>query len=271
MLLDGKVAVVTGAGSGIGRASALRFAAERAAVVVADRRQKAAQATTEAIVGTGGRAVACMTDVSDAAAVGQMVALAVEHFGGLDVLFSNAAATVPGSAVDLPVDGWDLMWRTNVSSLYLGAKHAIPAMVQRGGGAIVATASISGLTADAGQIGYATTKAAVMGLVRALAVDHARDGIRVNCICPGMTATPPLLHALGSGPLKDAALDSSPIGRLAEPEEIAAVALWLASEESSFVNGQAIVADGGLGVESQFSRLVRMPREGAATGRPEGP
>jgi meso-butanediol dehydrogenase/(S,S)-butanediol dehydrogenase/diacetyl reductase len=258
VLLDGKIAAVTGAGSGIGRASALRFAAEGAAVVVADRREKAAQATTGAIIGNGGRALASVTDVSDAAAVQQMVALAVEHFGGLDVLFSNAAVAVPGSAVDLPVDGWDLMWRTNVSSLYVGAKHAVPVMVERGGGAIVATASISGLTADAGQIGYATTKAAVMGLVRALAVDHARQGIRVNCICPGMTATPPLLHALGSGPLDEAAADSSPVGRLAQPEEIAAVAVWLASDEASFVNGQAIVVDGGLGAESQFSRLVRM-------------
>lgn len=115
------------------------------------------------------------------------------------------------------------MWRTNVSALFIGAKHGVPIMERRGGGAIVATASISGLTADAGQVGYATTKAAVMGLVRALAVDHARQGIRVNCVCPGMTATPRLLHALGSGPLHDAALESSPTGRLAQPDEVADV------------------------------------------------
>jgi len=258
MQMDGKVAIVTGSGSGIGRAIALRLAAEGASVVVADVRAKRAQATTEQILAVGGRAMPSETDVSDAVAVADMVALAVSEFGGLDVLVSNAAITIPGSAVVLPPDGWDLMWRTNVSSLYLGARHAIPVMLQRGGGAIVATASISGLTADAGQVGYATTKAAVMGLVRALAVDHARQGIRVNCICPGMTATPPLLHALGSGPLSEAALESSPVGRLAEPEEIAAVAVWLASDESSFVTGQAIVVDGGLGIESQFSRLIRM-------------
>jgi NAD(P)-dependent dehydrogenase (short-subunit alcohol dehydrogenase family) len=258
--MEGKVAIVTGGGSGIGRAVALRLAAEGASVVVADVRATRAQATTEQIRAAGGRAMPSATDVSDALAVADMVALAVREFGGLDVLVSNAAITIPGSAVDLPADGWDLMWRTNVSSLYFGARHAIPAMLQRGGGAIVATASISGLTADAGQVGYATTKAAVMGLVRALAVDHARQGIRVNCICPGMTATPPLLHALGSGPLSAAARESSPVGRLAEPEEMAAVAVWLASDESSFVTGQAIVVDGGLGIESQFSRLLRMTR-----------
>jgi meso-butanediol dehydrogenase/(S,S)-butanediol dehydrogenase/diacetyl reductase len=258
MPMAGKVAIVTGGGSGIGQAIARRIAAAGVADDVADVRATRAHATTEQILAEGGRAVPSETDVGDAGAVADMIALAVGAFGGLDVLFSNAAISIPGSAVDLAAEGWDRMWRTNVSSLYLGAKHAVPIMEQRGGGAIVATASISGLTADAGQVGYATTKAAVMGLVRALAVDHARQGIRVNGVCPGMTATPPLLHALGSGALNEAALESSPVGRLAEPEEIAAVAVWLASDQSSFVTGQTIVVDGGLGVESQFSRLLRM-------------
>ena len=258
MQLQGKVAIVTGAGSGIGRASAIRFAAEGAAVVVADIRGKRADATTEEILAAAGQAVASATDVADEAAVAAMVRLARDEFGGLDVLFNNAGVSQPGTAVELTGREWDAMWRTNVSSLFFGAKHAVPLMVERGGGAIVATASISGLSADAGQVGYAATKAAVIGLVRALAVDHARQGVRVNCVCPGMTATPPMLHALGDGALRDAALDSSPIGRLANPHEIAAVALWLASDESSYVTGQAIVADGGLGAESQFSRLTRM-------------
>jgi meso-butanediol dehydrogenase/(S,S)-butanediol dehydrogenase/diacetyl reductase len=258
MQMNGKVAIVTGAGSGIGQAIALRLATEGAAVVVADVRARRAEATTEQITRAGGRAVASQTDVGQADEMAAMVAVAVASFGGLDVLVSNAAVTIPGSAVELELDGWDQMWRTNVSSLFLGAKHAVPLMEARGGGAIVATASISGLTADAGQVGYATTKAAVMGLVRALAVDHARQGIRVNCVCPGMTATPPLLHALGTGSLSVAASDSSPMGRLADPDEIAAAAAWLASDQASFVTGQAIVVDGGLGVESQFSRLLRM-------------
>jgi NAD(P)-dependent dehydrogenase (short-subunit alcohol dehydrogenase family) len=258
VLLQGKVAVVTGAGSGIGRASAIRFAAEGAAVVVADVRGRRAAAVVEEIVTAGGRAVASETDVADEAAVAAMVQLAVAELGGLDVLFANAAVSRPGTALDLTIDDWDAMWRTNVSSLFLGAKHAVPRMVERGGGAIVTTASISGLSADGGQVGYAATKAAVMGLVRALAVDHAREGVRVNCVCPGMTATPPLLHALGDGPLRDSAVDASPMGRLAEPEEIAAAALWLASDQSSYVTGQTVVVDGGLVAESHFSRLLRM-------------
>ncbi|HEY2332287.1 MAG TPA: SDR family NAD(P)-dependent oxidoreductase [Acidimicrobiales bacterium] len=258
MQLSGKVAIVTGAGSGIGRASANLFASEGAAVVVADVRGKRANGTTEEIIAAGGRAVASETDISDPAQVEAMVETAIREFGQLDVLFNNAGVSVPGTALDLPTDGWDLMWRTNVSSLFHGAKYAVPHMAERGGGVIVATASISGLAADAGQVGYSCTKAAVIGLVRALAVDHARQGIRVNCVCPGMTATPPMLYALPDGPLADAAKDSPPVGRLAQPEEIAGVALFLAGDQASYVTGQAIVADGGLGSESQFSRLTRM-------------
>jgi NAD(P)-dependent dehydrogenase (short-subunit alcohol dehydrogenase family) len=181
MLLEGKVAVVTGAGSGIGRSSAVRFAAEGAAVVVADVRGDAARKVANLVTDAGGRAVPCETDVGDAVQVEAMIATAVGELGRLDVVFSNAAVSRPGTAIDLPPETWDLMWRTNVSSLFHTAKHAIPYMVDHGGGSIIATASISGLFPDANTVGYATTKAAVLGLVKALAIDHARQGIRVNC------------------------------------------------------------------------------------------
>lgn len=261
MLLEGKVAVITGAGSGIGRSSALRFAAEGAAVVVADIRGDRARKVTQLVLARGGQAVPCEADVGDAAQVEAMVATTLSELGQLDIVFNNAALSHPGTAVDLPSEAWDLMWRTNVSSLFHIAKHAIPYMTEHGGGSIVATASVSGLFSDSNAVGYATTKSALFGLVRALAVDHARQAIRVNCLCPGVTATPPMLAALGggAGPLYEALVESQPLGRLGGPDELAAVAVWLASDESSYVTGQTIIADGGLTSESQFSRLLRMP------------
>jgi NAD(P)-dependent dehydrogenase (short-subunit alcohol dehydrogenase family) len=264
MLLSGKVAIITGAGSGIGRSSAMRFAAEGAAVVVADVRGDRAQKVADLVTNAGGRSLACETDVADAEQVGAMVTQAIETLGGLDVVFSNAGVSRPGNVVELDAESWDLMWRTNVSSLFHAAKHAIPYMAEHGGGSIVATSSVSGIFADANTLGYAATKAAVIGLVKALAIDHAQQGIRVNCLIPGVTATPPMLAALGggSGPLHDALIESQPMGRLGKPDELAAVAVWLASDEASYVTGQAIIADGGLTSESQFSRLVRMTPAG---------
>ena len=268
MLLSGKVAIITGAGSGIGRSSAMRFAAEGAAVVVADVRGDRAQKVADLVTNAGGRSLACQTDVADAQQVEAMVTQAVESLGGLDVVFSNAGVSRPGNAVDLDAGSWDLMWRTNVSSLFHAAKYAIPYMAEHGGGSIVATSSVSGIFADGNTLGYAATKAAVLGLVKALAVDHAHQGIRVNCLVPGVTATPPMLAALGggTGQLHDALIESQPMGRLGTPDELAAVAVWLASDEASYVTGQAIIADGGLTSESQFSRLIRMtPAGGSST------
>ncbi len=257
MRLQDKIAIVTGAGSGIGRAAALRFAREGAAVVVADVREGAALRCVEEIAAKGGRSIASVTDVGDPSAVEAMFECTARAFGGLDILFNNAATNQPGTALELTTEAWDRMWQTNVSALFHAARHAVPMMAARGGGSIVATASISALASDSGQVGYVATKGALISLTRALAVDHAAAGIRVNCVCPGMTVTPPLVHAFGDGPILEAARTSIPLGRLADPEEIASVALWLASDDASYVTGQAIVADGGLLSESQFSRLTR--------------
>lgn len=252
MRFQDRVAVVTGAGSGIGRASAHAFAAEGAAVVVTDLRMRAAQECVDEVLAAGGRAVAREVDVAQGAQVAAMVQTAVDEFGRLDVLFNNAATTRVGTAVELSEQDWDLIWRTNVSSVFLGAKYAIPLMTR--GGSIVSTASVSGLAADAGQVAYAATKAAVINLTRALAVDHAADGIRVNCVCPGMTATPSLLRALGKDG-RVAAEEAPPLGRLADPAEIASVALWLASDEASYVTGETVVVDGGLTSQTIFSAM----------------
>ena len=192
MLLEDKVAIVTGAGSGIGAASALRFAAEGAAVVVADIRAHKARETVDAITEAGGQALAVETDVADAASVEAMVAAAVQSYGGLDVIYNNAGTLRPGTAVELSVEDWDFVMAVNVRSVFLGAKYAVPAMEERGGGSIINTASVSGLHGDGGSVVYAASKAAVINLTRALSTDHASAGIRVNAICPGAIETPPV-------------------------------------------------------------------------------
>jgi NAD(P)-dependent dehydrogenase (short-subunit alcohol dehydrogenase family) len=249
---SGKSVIVTGAGSGIGRAAALRFAAEGAAVLVADRRAEPARDTVDAIAAAGGTAACRETDVSDSTQVEAMVHAAVEEFGRLDVLVNNAAMNRPGTALDLAADRWERIWRTNVSSVFFGAKFAIPVMTA--GGSIISTASVSGLAADAGQVAYAATKAAVINLTRALAVDHAAAGIRVNCVCPGITATPATRGLFDAdGALTTQAAAAQPLGRLAQPEEIAAVMAWLASDDASFVTGESVVVDGGLTAQTIFS------------------
>ncbi|MCU1503508.1 MAG: short-chain dehydrogenase/reductase [Ilumatobacteraceae bacterium] len=256
MLLSGKVAIVTGAGSGIGRASALRFAAEGASVVAADIRGPKVDETVALIERDGGVAAACQADVASGTDVERMVAFAVESFGGLDALFCNAGTIRPGTAVTLSEKDWDLVMAVNVRSVFLGAKYAVPALVARGGGTIVSTASVSGLAGDASSVAYSASKAAVINLTRSLAVDHARQNIRVNCICPGAIDTPPVGRMLSDPEIRRRSERAHPLGRIGQPEEIAAAAVWLSSSESSFVTGQAIVVDGGLSAQSHLQGMA---------------
>lgn len=255
-LLENKVAIVTGAGSGIGAASAVRFAAEGAAVVAVDIRENRAQETVDVINGDGGHGLAMQADVSDEADVERMVAETVAQLGGLDVLFSNAGTLRPGSVTELSVEDWDLVMGVNVRSVFLGGKFAVPAMLERGGGSIINTASISGLHGDGGAVVYAASKAAVINLTRAMATDHSADGIRVNDICPGTIETPPVKRMVADPAVMQVNLDAHSMGRLGQPEEIAAAALWLASDESSFVSGEHLVVDGGLRSRSPLGRLA---------------
>ncbi len=255
MLLSGKVAIVTGAGSGIGRASAVRFAEEGASVVVSDIRGPKAEETVAMIEQAGGTAAACQANVAESDDVAAMVAFAVERFGGLDALFNNAGTIRPGDAVKLSVEDWDLVMAVNVRSVFLGAKHAVPAMIERGGGTIVSTASVSGMAGDQASVVYGASKAAVINLTRCLAVDHARQGIRVNCICPGAIETPPVGRMLADPAAREGMERSHLLGRIGQPAEIGAAAVWLCSDESSFVTGQALVVDGGLTARSHLGRV----------------
>jgi len=255
MLLEGKVAIVTGAGSGIGRASALRFAEEGAAVVVADIRGPKCDETVAMIAEAGGTAATCQVDVADNDSVAAMVAFAVERFGGLDALFNNAGTIRPGNAVNLSVEDWDLVMAVNVRSVFLGAKHAVPTMAERGGGTIVSTASVSGMAGDGASVVYGASKAAVINLTRCLAVDHAKQGIRVNCICPGAIETPPIGRMLADPAAREGMERSHLLGRIGQPSEIAAAAVWLCSAESSFVTGQALVVDGGITAKSHLGKV----------------
>jgi NAD(P)-dependent dehydrogenase (short-subunit alcohol dehydrogenase family) len=249
MRLADKVALITGAGSGIGRAAAQRFAAEGAAVVAVDLDEASAAETAELITSTGGRAHAVAADVAVDAACQAMVAAAEATFGRLDVLFNNAGVMVPGDddAEHTEESVWDLTMDVNAKGVFLGCKHGIPALRRAGGGSIINTASFVALMGAATpQLAYTASKGAVLALTRELAVIHAREGIRVNALCPGPLRTELLMRFLDTEEKRQRRLVHIPMGRFGEATEIAEAALFLASDEASFVTGTDFVVDGGI-------------------------
>ncbi|HLK11280.1 MAG TPA: glucose 1-dehydrogenase [Candidatus Binatia bacterium] len=245
--LDGKVAIVTGGASGIGAATLRRFAAEGAAVVCADVDAEKGPAVVRAIAAAGGRAAFRRTDVAVLADLEATVAFAVERFGGLDVMHNNAVWTGGGYVADIDPAVWDRTLQVSLSGVFYGMKAALPAMLRRGGGSIVTTSSVEGFFGERLAAPYCTAKAAVINLTRTVAIEYGRRGIRANCVCPGAVDTPllALLEQFSTKSRADLAAMHA-LGRCLRPEEIANVALFLASDESSAVTGAAIVADGGL-------------------------
>lgn len=249
MRLEHKVAIITGAGSGIGREAALIFAHEGAAVVVADVNDDGGENTVAAITAGGGQAAFIHTDVARAADAEAMVRLAEETFGRLDVIFNNAGIfpDADGSVTDTDEETWDLVMRVNLKGVFLGCKYAIPALLRSGGGSIINVASfVALLGAATPQIAYTASKGGVLSMTREIAVEFARKNIRANALCPGPVDTPLLAELLSDPVRRQRRLVHIPPGRLAQAREIANAALFLASDESSYVNGATFTVDGGI-------------------------
>jgi NAD(P)-dependent dehydrogenase (short-subunit alcohol dehydrogenase family) len=243
--LEGKVAIVTGGGSGIGRAAAELFALEGARVVVADYQVEAGEETVCAIRDAGGEALFVQVDVSDASQVQAMVRAALDAYGGIDVLFNNAGILHFGTALNTEEKDWNRVIHVNLTGVFLCSKAVIPYMMERGGGSIINTSSSTGAHDAAENIAaYVASKGGVTLLTRAMAIDHAKDHIRVNAIAPGPTDTPMLRDNLSPQQLEDFAA-TFPMRRLGRPEELACAALFLASDEASFVTGTVLAVDGG--------------------------
>lgn len=244
--LDGKVALITGAAGGMGLAASKLFVEEGARVVMTDVAEDAGRAAAEEI---GQGAAFTRADVSTAADAEAMVRFAVETFGGLHVVYNNAGVVLPNDVgvVETDEETWDRTMAINLKGVWLGCKFGIPAIIESGGGSIINVASFVALMGAAtAQIAYTATKGAVLSMTREIAVEYARRGVRANALCPGPIETPLLLQLFADEAAKQRRLVHVPMGRLGQAEEVVRAALWLASDESSFMTGAAMVVDGGI-------------------------
>jgi NAD(P)-dependent dehydrogenase (short-subunit alcohol dehydrogenase family) len=247
--LEGKVALITGAASGMGKVAAGLFASEGARVMLADVIDEAGEAAANEIVDDGGEAAFVQADVSSAVDAERMVAQALERFGSLAVLYNNAGIFPDddGSVTETPEATWDRVMAINLKGVFLGCKYGVPAMLETGGGSIVNVASFVALMGAATpQVAYTASKGGVLAMTREIAVEFARRGIRANALCPGPIETPLLRELMSDPARRQRRLVHIPVGRLGQAEEIANAALFLASDESSFITGATFVVDGGI-------------------------
>ena len=244
--LSGKVAIVTGGSSGIGRATAIAFAREGAKVVVASRREKEGQETVKQVQSAGSEGFFIKTDVSKETDVSAMVEKTIATYGHLDYAFNNAGIEqIPTPLVEQTEETFDQVMDINVKGVWLCMKHQIPQMLVSGGGAIVNMSSIAGIIGAPGLPIYVASKHAVLGLTKSVALEYAKEGIRINAVCPGMIETDLLDRAFANQEVKERLIAMHPIGRVGKPEEIAEAVVWLCSDKASFVTGQSLPLDGG--------------------------
>ena len=249
MRVDGKVALITGGGSGMGKVASELFASEGAKIVLTDVNDVAGAATASSIRDTGGEAKYVHADVSREADAEAMVRTAVETYGGLDILYNNAGVMLPddGSVHTTSEDIWDLTLAVNVKGVAFGCKYGIPAMLEGGGGSIVNVASfVAWVGAATSQTAYTASKGAVLAMTREIAVEYARRGVRCNALCPGPIDTPLLMQLLSDEQKRQRRLVHVPMGRFGRAEELAKAALFLASDDSSYMTGASLIVDGGL-------------------------